>query len=162
TSLSFVNISSVEGILPFSPKHVVITKLVSQFGLLVHCTNKGIDLGVRSVLIDQSFDFRFRVNLRKTTNYSCLFSWPGIVRTFDIFRADRDDSKTSKFGICSECIWYISEPGPCRISTRWRLSFLFFMGFLIISKNISPIYVYFISKGKHVSFIYIRFPLFSY
>ncbi|KAF8095739.1 hypothetical protein N665_0323s0007 [Sinapis alba] len=116
TSLSFENSSSVDGILLFSPKHVVITnKLVAQFGLLVHCKNKETDLGVRSVLIDQSVDFRFRVNIRKTTNYSCIFSWPGIVRTFDIFRADRDDSSTSKCGICSECIWYISESGPCRI-----------------------------------------------
>ncbi|CAH8390904.1 unnamed protein product [Eruca vesicaria subsp. sativa] len=116
TSLSWGNISSVDGIIPFSPKHVVITnKLVAQFGLLVHCTNKGTDLGVRSVLINQSFDFKFRVNLRKTTNYSCIFSWPGIVKTFDIFRADRDDSSKSKCGICSECIWQISESGPCRI-----------------------------------------------
>ncbi|XP_018438705.1 S-protein homolog 5-like [Raphanus sativus] len=116
TSLSFGNISPVDGILPFSPKHVVITnKLVAQFGLLVHCTNKETDLGVRSVLINQSFGFRFRVNLFKTTNYNCVFSWPGIVRTFDIFRADRDDNSRSKCGICSECIWYISESGPCRI-----------------------------------------------
>ncbi|CAN7127535.1 unnamed protein product [Brassica rapa subsp. narinosa] len=116
TSLSDEHISTVDGILPFSPKHVVVTnKLVAQFGLLVHCTSQETDLGVISVLIDQSFDFRFRVNILKTTKFSCIFSWPGIVRTFDIFRVDRDDSSTSKCGICSECIWNISESGPCRI-----------------------------------------------
>ncbi|KAL0842888.1 hypothetical protein Bca101_016133 [Brassica carinata] len=112
---SFGNISSVPS-QPFSPKHVVITnKLVAQFGLLVHCTSKDTDLGVRSVLIDQIFDFRFRVNIFQTTKFSCIFSWPGIVRTFDIFRVDRDDSSTNRCGVCSECIWYISESGPCRI-----------------------------------------------
>ena len=54
TSLSYEHISTVDGILPFSPKHVVVTnKLVAQFGLLVHCTSQETDLGVISVLIGQ-------------------------------------------------------------------------------------------------------------
>ncbi|KAG2315601.1 hypothetical protein Bca4012_066408 [Brassica carinata] len=99
----------------FSPKHVVIVnKLVTRATLIVHCMNKGEDKGVISLGPGDSFDFRFRVNLRKTTVYTCSFAWPGNTATFDIFRADRDDNPRSKVGICSECIWSIYEPAPCR------------------------------------------------
>ncbi|CAN6971347.1 unnamed protein product [Brassica rapa subsp. trilocularis] len=79
------------GLLPFSSKH-----------------------GVISLGPGDSFDFRFRVNLRKTTVYTCNFAWPANTATFDIFRADRDDNPRSKVGVCSECIWSIYEPAPCR------------------------------------------------
>ncbi|CAH8392718.1 unnamed protein product [Eruca vesicaria subsp. sativa] len=103
------------GLLPFSEKHVVIiNKLVTRATLIVHCKNKGEDKGVISLGPGDSFDFRFRVNLRKTTVYTCSFAWPGNTATFDIFRADRDDNPKSKVGVCSECIWSIYEPAPCR------------------------------------------------
>ncbi|KAG2306952.1 hypothetical protein Bca4012_084093 [Brassica carinata] len=99
----------------FSEKHVVIVnKLVTRATLIVHCMNKGEDKGVISLGPGDSFDFRFRVNLRKTTVYTCSFAWPGNTATFDIFRADRDDNPKSKVGVCSECIWSIYEPAPCR------------------------------------------------
>ncbi|ESQ29278.1 hypothetical protein EUTSA_v10023840mg [Eutrema salsugineum] len=98
-----------------SPKHVVIiNKLVTRATLTVHCRNKGDDKGFISLGPGQSFDFRFRVNLRKTTVYTCNFAWPGNTATFDIFRADRDDNPKSKVGVCRECIWSIYEPAPCR------------------------------------------------
>ncbi|CAF1723433.1 hypothetical protein Bca4012_042474 [Brassica carinata] len=103
------------GLLPFSAKHVVIiNKLVTRATLIVHCTNKEEDKGVISLGPGDSFDFRFRVNLLKTTVYTCSFAWPGNTATFDIFRADRDDNPRSKVGVCSECIWSIYEPAPCR------------------------------------------------
>ncbi|WZZ10670.1 hypothetical protein YC2023_096591 [Brassica napus] len=78
TSSSFGNHSSTDGILPFAPKHVVVVnKLTSQAKLIAHCTNKEKDLGVKELLPGSSFDFRFRVNLRKTTRYTCTFEWPG-------------------------------------------------------------------------------------
>ncbi|CAF1961671.1 BnaCnng14050D [Brassica napus] len=99
----------------FSAKLVVIVnKLVTRATLIVHCMNKGEDKGVISLGPGDSFDFRFRVNLRKTTVYTCSFAWPGNTATFDIFRADRDDNPQSKVGVCSECIWSIYEPAPCR------------------------------------------------
>ncbi|CAF2158391.1 S-protein homolog 5-like [Brassica rapa] len=99
----------------FSAKHVVIVnKLVTRATLIVHCMNKEEDKGVISLGPGDSFDFRFRVNLRKTTVYTCSFAWPGNTATFDIFRADRDDNPESKVGVCSECIWSIYEPAPCR------------------------------------------------
>ncbi|KAG2266144.1 hypothetical protein Bca52824_073223 [Brassica carinata] len=76
--------------------------------------NKEEDKGVISLGPGDSFDFRFRVNLRKTTVYTCSFAWPGNTATFDILRADRDDNPQSKVGVCSECIWSIHEPAPCR------------------------------------------------
>ncbi|KAG2288424.1 hypothetical protein Bca52824_048028 [Brassica carinata] len=89
------------GWLPFSAKHVIIfNKLVTRATLVLHCRNKGEDKGVFSLGPGDSFDFRFRVNLRKTTVY--------------IHLADRDDNPKSKVGICSECIWSIYEPAPCR------------------------------------------------
>ncbi|CAG7861341.1 unnamed protein product [Brassica rapa] len=59
------------GLLPFSSKHVVIiSKLVTRPTLIVHCTNKEEDKGVISLGPGDSFDFRFRVNLCKTTVYT--------------------------------------------------------------------------------------------
>ncbi|CAN6906909.1 unnamed protein product [Brassica oleracea] len=98
-----------------STKHVVIVnKLVTRATLIVHCMNKEEDKGVISLGPGDSFDFRFRVNLGKTTVYTCSFACPGNTATFDIFRADRDDNPQSKVGVCSECIWSIYEPAPCR------------------------------------------------
>ncbi|CAA7029751.1 unnamed protein product [Microthlaspi erraticum] len=103
------------GRLLFSPKHVIIiNSLVTRATLTVHCRNKGEDKGMISLAHRASFDFRFRVNLRKTTVYTCSFAWPGNTATFDIFRADRDDNPKSKVGVCSECIWVIYETAPCR------------------------------------------------
>ncbi|KAL0736900.1 hypothetical protein Bca4012_013110 [Brassica carinata] len=103
------------GWLPFSAKHVIIfNKLVTRATLFVHCKNKGEDKGVFYLGPGDSFDFRFRVNLRKTTVYTCSFAWPNNTATSDIFRADRDDNPKSKVGVCSECIWSIYEPAPCR------------------------------------------------
>ncbi|AEE30738.1 putative plant self-incompatibility S1 [Arabidopsis thaliana] len=115
TSASLTNHSSPDGLLPFARKHVIIiNKLVTRATLIVHCTNKGEDLGVIRLNPLDRFDFRFRVNLRKTTTYTCSFEWPGNTATFDIFRADRDDNPSGKYGVCSECIWSIYEPAPCR------------------------------------------------
>ena len=62
------------GWLPFSAKHVIIfNKLVTRATLVLHCRNKGEDKGVFSLGPVDSFDFRFRVNLRKTTVYIHLF-----------------------------------------------------------------------------------------
>ncbi|XP_056847922.1 myb family transcription factor PHL8-like isoform X3 [Raphanus sativus] len=77
TSSSFGNHSSTDGILPFAPKHVVINKLKTQAKLIAHCRNKEKDLGVKELFPGSSFDFRFRVNLRKTTRYTCTFEWSG-------------------------------------------------------------------------------------
>ncbi|VVA93806.1 unnamed protein product [Arabis nemorensis] len=112
--LTTTSFASAE-VLLFSAKHVtIINKLVTRATLIVHCRNKGDDLGVVSLGPGDSMDFRFRVNLRDTTVYSCSFAWPGNTATFDIFRADRDDNPKSKAGVCSECIWSIYEPAPCR------------------------------------------------
>ncbi|KAF8114149.1 hypothetical protein N665_0040s0005 [Sinapis alba] len=103
------------GLLPLSAKHVIIfNRLITRVTLVVHCRNKGEDKGVISLRPGDSFDFRFRVNLRKTTVYTCSFVWSNITATFDIFRADRDDNPKSKIGVCSECIWSIYELEPCR------------------------------------------------
>ncbi|EOA37810.1 hypothetical protein CARUB_v10011983mg [Capsella rubella] len=106
---------SIDGLLPFAPKHVTIfNKLTTRGTLVAHCMNKETDLGIRKLPSGGSFAFRFHVNLRRTTTYNCTFEWPGNRVTFDIFRADRDDSERSPFGVCRECIWYIYEPAPCR------------------------------------------------
>ncbi|ESQ49719.1 hypothetical protein EUTSA_v10022073mg [Eutrema salsugineum] len=115
TSISFRNHSSTDGLLPFAPKHVVIiNRINTRATLILHCINKGKDLGIRAVQFEESFDFKFRVNFRKTTRYTCTFNWPGHRATFAIFRVDRDDNPRSKIGVCRDCIWVIYEPGPCR------------------------------------------------
>ncbi|EOA39295.1 hypothetical protein CARUB_v10012306mg [Capsella rubella] len=114
-SSSFGNHSSIDGLLLFAPKHVTIfNTLATRAKLVVHCMNKKKDLGIKELPIGASFDFRFRVNFRKTITYNCSFEWPEREETFDIFRADRDDNETSPYGVCRECIWYIFESAPCR------------------------------------------------
>ncbi|CAF2155625.1 BnaA01g33950D [Brassica napus] len=64
TSSSFGNHSSIDGILPFAPKHVVIiNRINTRATLILHCRNKEIDLGIRAVQFEGSFDFSFHVNL---------------------------------------------------------------------------------------------------
>ncbi|CAF2254674.1 unnamed protein product [Brassica napus] len=124
TSLSLEH--SVNGDVPFLPKHVMITnKLVTREGMVLHCRNKGKDLGFKAILADESFDFRFHLNIRRTAVYTCTFSWHGNVKRFDIFRADRDDNPRSTCGICRECIWHISESGPCRMKRDGGSSYCF-------------------------------------
>ncbi|KAG2320874.1 hypothetical protein Bca52824_014087 [Brassica carinata] len=106
TPSSFGNHSSTDGFFPWEPKHVV--------SLIVHCTNEKIDLGIKVLPYGASFDFRFHVNYRKTTTYTCSFEWPKNKVIFDIFSTYRDDNVFGKFGVCRECIWYIYEPAPCR------------------------------------------------
>ncbi|KAF8088778.1 hypothetical protein N665_0530s0033 [Sinapis alba] len=126
TSSSFGNLSSTDGFLPFAPKHVVvINKLTTHAKLIVHCRNKWKDLGVKELSPGASFDFRFHVNLRKRTRYTCTFEWPGNKVTFDIFRVDRDDTPKSEFRVCRECIWYIYEPAPCRVDHKAGMSYCF-------------------------------------
>ncbi|KAF2590747.1 hypothetical protein F2Q70_00040440 [Brassica cretica] len=65
TSLSLEH--SVNGDVPFLPKHVMITnKLVTREGMVLHCRNRGKDLGFKAILADESFDFRFHLNIRRT------------------------------------------------------------------------------------------------
>ncbi|CAA7018405.1 unnamed protein product [Microthlaspi erraticum] len=112
--LATTSVESAQSLL-FSSKHVtIINKLVTRARLTVHCNNKEDDLGTVYLGPGDTFDFTFRVNLRHTTVYTCNFAWPGNTATFDIFRADRDDNPNSKVGVCSECIWSIYEPAPCR------------------------------------------------
>ncbi|XP_033130159.1 S-protein homolog 5 [Brassica rapa] len=115
TPSSLGNHSSSDGFFPWAPKHVVIiNKLTTHARLIVHCTNKNKDLGIKELAYGASFDFRFHVNFRKTTTYTCSFEWPKNKVRFDIFSTYRDDNVFSKVGVCRECIWYIYEPAPCR------------------------------------------------
>uniref|UniRef100_A0A0D3AFS8 S-protein homolog n=1 Tax=Brassica oleracea var. oleracea TaxID=109376 RepID=A0A0D3AFS8_BRAOL len=115
TSSSFGNHSSIDGLLPFAPKHVVIiNRINTRATLVLHCRNKEIDLGIRAVQFEGSFDFSFHVNLFKTTRYTCTFNWPEHNATFAIFTVGRDDNPKSKLGVCRECIWIIFVGGPCR------------------------------------------------
>ncbi|CAN6903574.1 unnamed protein product [Brassica oleracea] len=115
TSLSLEH--SVNGDVPFLPKHVMITnKLVTREGMVLHCRNRGKDLGFKAILADESFDFRFHLNIRRTAVHTTnclddLFRRASLVLIID--RAY--DNPRTTCGICRECIWHISEPGPCRM-----------------------------------------------
>ncbi|CAN7029364.1 unnamed protein product [Brassica oleracea var. botrytis] len=103
TSLSLEH--SVNGDVPFLPKHVMITnKLVTREGMVLHCRNKGKDLGFKAILADESFDFRFHLNIRRTAVHTV-----GDRLSTCILRAKL------KIRLGPECIWHIFEPGPCRM-----------------------------------------------
>lgn len=111
----YTNFSSIDRLLSFAPKHIVIVnKINTGATLILHCRNEEKYLGIRAVQNGGQFDFKFHVNFRKTTKWTCTFNWPGHRATFAIFRVDRDDNTKSKVGVCREGIWWIYDPGPCR------------------------------------------------
>ncbi|CAN6896717.1 unnamed protein product [Brassica oleracea] len=113
TSLSLEH--SVNGDVPFLPKHVMITnKLVTREGMVLHGRNRGKDLGFKAILADESFDFRFHLNIRRTAVHTRTTSCNDNLGPSSQ-HLDANDNPRTTCGICRECIWHISEPGPCRM-----------------------------------------------
>ncbi|CAF2260444.1 BnaA08g26570D [Brassica napus] len=103
--------SGHDGVLPLAPKHVVIHNTVENGEVLnVHCKSGDDDLGLIRIPWDKYWDFRFHVNIWKTTKFRCLFTWyGGGSHYFNIFTVARDDTPSGETPVCRECIWEVGK-----------------------------------------------------
>ena len=77
--------------------------------LIVHCKQKGEDLGAHTLGANEQYTFSFKTNFFGTNLYFCTFHWPGKCHWFDIFDMSRDHDQ------CNFCGWLIMPDGPCRL-----------------------------------------------
>ncbi|CAF2266690.1 hypothetical protein BRARA_D00382 [Brassica rapa] len=103
--------SGDDTLLPLARKYVVIHNTIeNKQSLNVHCKSREDDLGMIHIPWNHYWSFRFHVNISKTTNYRCQFSWyGGGSHYFDIFKVSRDDTQFGKVPICKECIWEVRK-----------------------------------------------------
>lgn len=56
--------------------------------LILHCKSRDDDLGIHTVLLNQSYDWSFRMNFFETTLFSCDFVWGIQHAGFVVFNKD--------------------------------------------------------------------------
>ncbi|KAK4729248.1 hypothetical protein R3W88_022236 [Solanum pinnatisectum] len=72
----------------FEPKvtEVFVSNLPQNTALLkVHCQSEDDDLGVRTLKMNEKFDFSFRLNFWSDTYFYCAFLWGLNNNDFDFF-----------------------------------------------------------------------------
>ncbi|WOH16203.1 hypothetical protein DCAR_0935752 [Daucus carota subsp. sativus] len=74
----------------FPKLHVTITNTLPgpDPPLILHCKSKDNDLGIHTVLLNQSYDWSFRMNLIGSTLFSCDFVWGKQHAGFVVFSKD--------------------------------------------------------------------------
>lgn len=99
---------------PVESKTTVIVKngLEGREELLFHCKSADNDLGVQDLHYNETFRWRFGVNIFQTTLFHCTFAWEGASHKFVIYKATRDHY------ICDFCSWIVKEEGPCMVFTH--------------------------------------------
>ncbi|KAL9295119.1 putative plant self-incompatibility S1 [Arabidopsis thaliana] len=106
---SDVTAEAPDGFLPLAKKHVVIRNTVKNGEELnIHCKSSENNLGHIHLKHGHTWDFRFLVNISKSTKFRCHFG------------VSRDDKPSGRYPVCQECIWDLSDYGPegyiCRIN----------------------------------------------
>ncbi|GAV71833.1 Self-incomp_S1 domain-containing protein [Cephalotus follicularis] len=86
-------------------KHVRIINNM-QSNVTIHCKSKDNDLGVHVLSHDDSFRWKFNVNFWQTTLFFCGFNSQHGRGVYDIFKADRDQSRC-----LSLCLWEVQDNG---------------------------------------------------
>ena len=115
---SDVTAEAPDGFLPLAKKHVVIRNTVKNGEELnIHCKSSENNLGHIHLKHGHTWDFRFLVNISKSTKFRCHFWWYAGNKKFfnywfDIFTVSRDDKPSGRYPVCQECIWDLSDYGP--------------------------------------------------
>ncbi|RDY10615.1 S-protein-like 29, partial [Mucuna pruriens] len=108
--LMLASMSNVFGSDFFAQTHVTITNnLTGHLDLTFHCKSGDDDLGAQVLRYNETFMWKFRPNLLKTTLFFCSFEWKNSPKVwFDIYKTNRDEA------VCEEwCCWKIQQTGPC-------------------------------------------------
>ncbi|KAF8114701.1 hypothetical protein N665_0034s0040 [Sinapis alba] len=113
---------SGDAYIPLDKKHVVIHNVVKNNQTVnVHCKSSDDDLGLIHIPWNQTWGFRFRVNIWGTTKFHCHFTWHrGGSHFFEIFNVGRDDDEVGLLPVCKECLWEVrrhdGDEAICRIT----------------------------------------------
>ncbi|KAF7819500.1 S-protein-like protein 5-like [Senna tora] len=89
---------------------VSITNIIDR-DLTLHCKSKTEDLGVHTIKLNESYEFKFKpAPVLDITLYFCGFRWSFESETtlhrFDIYEERRDQW-------CTKCSWQLMPAGPC-------------------------------------------------
>ncbi|KAF7819501.1 S-protein-like protein 5-like [Senna tora] len=95
----------------FPPKVTVSITNKADQDLTLHCKSKTEDLGVHTIKLNESYEFKFKpAPILDITLYFCGFRWSSESATtlhrFDIYEERRDQW-------CTECSWRLTPDGPC-------------------------------------------------
>ncbi|MED6182680.1 hypothetical protein PIB30_030880 [Stylosanthes scabra] len=91
---------------------VTMNNKLNDMQLGIRCKEKHWDSGFKIVPVGLSWTFIFHPNpIIFRSLFYCSFTWStGDLHYFDIYDAKRD------VNVCTQCVWDISEKGPCRVS----------------------------------------------
>ncbi|KAG5589231.1 hypothetical protein H5410_039745 [Solanum commersonii] len=79
--------------------------------LKVHCQSKDDDLGVRTLKVDEKFDFSFHQNFWGTTHFYCAFAWGLKNNLFDVFYSQKSPCRFPFFKEDIYCTWLAKDVG---------------------------------------------------
>ncbi|KAK8998525.1 hypothetical protein V6N11_083913 [Hibiscus sabdariffa] len=78
--------------------------------LRLHCRSKDDDLGERAMFVGDDYTWNAKVNVLRTTLFSCNAQWTkGKQRHFDAFTASRDEERCQKYH--NSCMWSVRRDG---------------------------------------------------
>ncbi|KAK4729251.1 hypothetical protein R3W88_022239 [Solanum pinnatisectum] len=86
--------------------------------LKVHCQSEDDDLGVRTLKVNEKFDFSFRLNFWGDTHFYCAFVWGLNNNAFDVFLKRKSPCRF-KFPMKDiYCTWLVKDSGKYFARTR--------------------------------------------
>ncbi|KAH7521865.1 S-protein homolog 24-like [Ziziphus jujuba] len=86
---------------------VIVNFLGENMTLNLHCQSKDDDLGVHDLPYTDVFEWRFDVNIWRTTLFYCDMGSGDLKGRFDIFVAKRDLNRCGN----DKCIWHVMRDG---------------------------------------------------
>ncbi|EOA18187.1 hypothetical protein CARUB_v10006666mg [Capsella rubella] len=100
--------SSCLGFNPVGKNVVTVTNDIGPGIVLnLHCKSRDDDLGVQALQPGQQFQWKFRENLIKSTEFYCNCGWNNQLKHFTAWTSYEEE------GTCLKCFWSIRADGPC-------------------------------------------------
>ena len=84
----------------------IIDDLPGDGYMSLHCKSSDDDLGTHLLVPHQVYHFGTKIDVFRTTMFSCEIKWEGKDQTYPAFKARRDETRCSKY-----CLWSVRYDG---------------------------------------------------
>lgn len=91
--------------------HIVNNLPDNTAPLFIHCKSKNNDLGPHNLLVNNDFNWNFRMNVWESTLYTCDFSWTTKNIGFVVFDASVAYSECGNKLTTNICYWSVQQDG---------------------------------------------------